>query len=99
MPVPAYGNGRAHAERPRARRGLLEGSVDPRARRSLLEVIALPRIGMEPTRGRRVPSSEAEPARGDLEWAALVGRRGHSGVGHACVCLSETCLALAFCRF
>jgi hypothetical protein len=99
MPVPACGNGRARAERPRVRRGLLEGGADPRARRSLLEVSALPRIGTEPTRGRCVPSSEAEPARGDLEWAALVGRRGHRGVGHACACLSEKCLALAFCRF
>jgi hypothetical protein len=28
MPVPAYGNGRARAERPRARRSLLEGGAE-----------------------------------------------------------------------
>jgi hypothetical protein len=37
MPVPACGNGRARAERPRARRSPFEGGVHPRARRSLLE--------------------------------------------------------------
>jgi hypothetical protein len=99
MPVPAYGNGRARADRLRARRSLLEGGVDPRARRSSLEVSAPPSNGAEPARGRRVPSSEAEPARGDLEWAALAGRRGHRNVGHACACLSEARSALACCGF
>jgi hypothetical protein len=87
MPVPAYGNGRARAERPRARRSLLEGGVDPRARRSPLEVSVHPR-------------ARRDLLEGIFEWAALVGRRGHHGMGHApCACLSKTCLALAFCRF
>jgi hypothetical protein len=55
MHVPAYGNGPARAERPRARRSLLEGT---------------------------------------FEWAALVGRGGHRGVGRAsCVRLSKMHLA------
>jgi hypothetical protein len=98
-PYPHTGTGVRVRRALEARWGLLEGGADPQARRSLLEVSALPRIGTDPTRGRCVPSSEAEPARGDLEWAALAGRRGHRGVGHACACLSEACLALAFCRF
>jgi hypothetical protein len=83
MPVPAYGNGRARAERPRARRGLLEGGADPRARRSLLEVSALPRTGQSPPEGGVCPRARQSLLEGIFEWAALVGRRGHRGVGHA----------------
>jgi hypothetical protein len=34
MPVPVYGNGRARAERPRARRSLVEGGADPQRGRA-----------------------------------------------------------------
>jgi hypothetical protein len=47
--MPVYGNGRARAECPRARRSLPEGDADPRARRSPLEVSApLERDGARP---------------------------------------------------
>jgi hypothetical protein len=87
MPVPSYGNGRARAERPRARWSLLEGGVYPRARRSPLEG------GVYPRAGRSL-------LEGTFEWAALVGRGGHRGVGRApCARLSKMHLALVFSRF
>jgi hypothetical protein len=70
MPVPVCENGRARAERPRARRSSLEGGVYPRARRSLLE--------------------------GTFEWAALVGRGGHRGVGRAPCALKKDALSFGF---
>jgi hypothetical protein len=57
---------------------------------------------------REGASSEAEmnpragrsPLEGAFDWAALVGRGGHRGVGRAsCVCLSERCFVLVLCRF
>jgi hypothetical protein len=100
MPVPAYGNRCARAERPRARRSLLEGGMDPRARRSPLEVSVRPRMGRSPLEGGVRPRARRSLLEGFFEWAASVGRRGYRGVGHApCACLSKTCLALAFCRF
>jgi hypothetical protein len=73
MPVPAYGNGRARAERPRARRNLLEGGADPRARRSLLEVSALPRTGRNPPEGGVYPRARRSLLEGILSgppwWA------------------------------
>jgi hypothetical protein len=94
MPVPARGNGRAREEasskeetNPRARRSALEGGVDPRARRSALEGGVDPRV-------RRSPLD------GALDWATLVGRGGHHGVGRALgVCLRERCFVSVFCRF
>jgi hypothetical protein len=83
MPVPAYGNGRARAERPRARQSLLEGGVDPRARRSLLEVGVRPRMGRSPLEGGVRPRARRSLLEGIFEWAASVGRRGHRGVGRA----------------
>jgi hypothetical protein len=83
MPVPAYGNGRARAERFRAERNLLEGSADPRARRSPLEVSVLPRTERSPPEGGVCPQARRSLLEGIFEWAALVGRRGHCGVGHA----------------
>jgi hypothetical protein len=84
MPVPAYGNGRARAERPRARRSLLEGGVYPRAGRSLLE-------------GGVYLRARWSLLEGTFEWAALVGRGGHRGAGRApCARLSKMHLALVF---
>jgi hypothetical protein len=94
MSVPACGNRRAcegassEAEaNPRARRNPLEGAMNPRARRNPLEG------GVNPRARRNLPE-------GAFEWAALVGRGDHRSVGRApCVCLSEMCLVLVFCRF
>jgi hypothetical protein len=94
MPVPTCGGGHARegasseAEaNPRARRSPLEGGVYPRARRSPLEG------GVSLRAGRSL-------LKGALDWAALVGRGGHRGVGCAsCVCLSERCFVLVLCRF
>jgi hypothetical protein len=94
MPVPAYGNRRARAERPRARRSSLEGGADPRARRSLLEVSALPRTGRSPHEGGVCPRARRSLLEGIFEWVASVGRRGHRGVGHVLCALSEARLAL-----
>jgi hypothetical protein len=72
---------------PRARRSPLEGGVNPRARRSPLEGGVNPRVGWSPL----------ERA---LDWATLVGRGGHRGVGRdLCVRLSERCFVLVFFRF
>jgi hypothetical protein len=70
MPVPAYGNGRARAGRPRARRSLLEYGMDPRVRRSPLE-------------GSMCPRARRILLEGIFEWAASVGRRDHRGGGRA----------------
>jgi hypothetical protein len=82
-PYPAYGNGRARAECPRARRSPLEGGADPRARRSPLEVSAPPRMGRSPPEGGVCPRARRSLLEGIFKWAALVGRQGHRGVGHA----------------
>jgi hypothetical protein len=72
---------------PRARRSPLEGAVNPRARRNPLE-------------GGVYPRARRSLLEGTFEWAALVGRGDHCGVGRVlCVRLSEVRLALVFCRF
>jgi hypothetical protein len=72
---------------PRAGRSLLEGGVYPQAGRSLLE-------------GGVHPRARRSLLEGTFEWAALVGRGGHRGVGRApCVRLSKMRLALVSCRF
>jgi hypothetical protein len=81
--MPVYGSGRACAERPRARRNPLKGGADPRARRSLLELSAPPRTGRSPPEGGVRPRARRSLLEGIFEWAALVGRRGHRGVGPA----------------
>jgi hypothetical protein len=83
MPVPACGNGRARAERPRARRSPLEGGVYPQAGRSPLEGGVYPRAG----RGL---------LKGTFEWAASVGRGGHRGVGRALCVLKKDALSFGF---
>jgi hypothetical protein len=83
MPVPACGNGRACAERPRARRSPLEGSVYPRARRSSLE-------------GGAHPRARRSLLEGTFEWAALVGRGGHRGVGRAPCVFKQGALSFSF---
>jgi hypothetical protein len=74
MPVPACGDGRAHAVHSRARRNPPEGSVHPRAGRSP------PEEGVHPRARRSL-------LEGTFEWAALVGRGGHRSVGRARVCI------------
>jgi hypothetical protein len=94
MPVPACRNGRAcegvssEAEaNPRARWSLLEGVVNPRARRNPLE-------------GGLNPQARRNLLEGAFDWATPVGRGDHHSVGRApCVCLSERCFTLVFCRF
>jgi hypothetical protein len=94
MPVPACGGGCAREGAPseaevypRVRRSLLEGGVYPRARRSPLEE------GVSPRAGRSL-------LEGALDWATLVGRGDHRGVGRAsCMYLSEKCFVLVFCGF
>jgi hypothetical protein len=81
--MPVYGNGRARAKCPRARRSLLEGGADPRARRSPLEVSAPPRTGRSLPKGGVWPRARRSLLEGIFQWAALVGRQGHRGVGHA----------------
>jgi hypothetical protein len=83
MPVYGNGRGRARAECPRARRSLPEGDADPRARRSPLVVSAPPRTGRSPPEGGVCPRARRGLLEGIFEWAALVGRQGHRGVGHA----------------
>jgi hypothetical protein len=39
------------------------------------------------------PRARRSLLEGIFEWAALVGRQGHRGVGHALLCLSEARLA------
>jgi hypothetical protein len=64
-----------------------EAEMNPQARRSPLEGGVNPRVGRSPLEGA-------------LDWATLVGRGGHRGVGHALgVCLSERCFVSVFCRF
>jgi hypothetical protein len=64
-----------------------EAEMNPRARRSPLEGGVNPRVGWSPL----------ERA---LDWATLVGRGGHCGVGRdLCVRLSERCFVLVFFRF
>jgi hypothetical protein len=86
MTVPACGNGRA-CEGASSKAEPARGGVNPRARRNLLEG------GVNP-RARRNLLEVA------FEWATSVGRGDHRSVGRApCVCLSERCFALVFCRF
>jgi hypothetical protein len=107
MLVPACGNGRAcegvssEAEvNPRARRGPLERGVNPRAGRSPLEGGVDPRARRSPLEGCVDPRVRRSLLEGALDWATLVGRGGHHGVGRALgVCLSERCFVLVFRSF
>jgi hypothetical protein len=91
MPVPACGNRRecegasSEAEAsPRARRNPLEGGVSPRARRILLE-------------GGVSPRARRNLLEGAFDWATLMGRGGHRGVGRALrVRLSKRCALFLF---
>jgi hypothetical protein len=61
-----------------------EADVSPRARRSLLEGVVSPR-------------ARRNPLEGAFDWATLVGRGGHRGVGRAqCVRPSERCVSFCF---
>jgi hypothetical protein len=93
MLVPACGNGRARAERPRARRSPLEGGAYPRARRSPLEVSIHPRTGRSPLEGGACPRARRSLLEGIFEWAALVGRGGHRGVGRASCVFKKSALS------
>jgi hypothetical protein len=69
--------------------------MNPRARRSPLEGAVNPRA-----EGGVNPRARRSPLEGALDWATLVGRGNHHGVGRAlCVHLSERCFVLVFCRF
>jgi hypothetical protein len=60
----------------------------------------VPSSEVEPARGRRDPRARRNLLEGAFDWATPVGRGGHRSVGHAlCVCLSERCFVLVFCRF
>jgi hypothetical protein len=83
MPVPVCGNGRARAERSRARRSLHEGGVCPRA-------------GWSPLKGGVYPRAGRSLLEGTFEWAALVGRGGHRGVGRAPCALKQDALSFGF---
>jgi hypothetical protein len=97
MPVPACGHERARAERPRARRSLFEGGVYPRARRSPLDVSVHPRTGRSPPEGGVCPRARRSLLEGIFEWAALVGRGGHRGVGRAlCVRFKQDASGFGF---
>jgi hypothetical protein len=59
-----------------------------------------PRAGRSPLEGGVYPRARRSLLEGTFEWAALVGRGGHRGVGRApCARLSGMRLALVFCRF
>jgi hypothetical protein len=69
---------------PRARRSLLEGGAGPRVRRNLLE-------------GGVSPRARWNLLEGAFDWATLVGRGGHRGVGRALrVRLSKRCALFLF---
>jgi hypothetical protein len=101
MSVPAYGDWRARAGHPRARRSPLEGGVCPQAGRSPLGGGVCPRAGRSPLEGGVCPragrspleggvaSSEAEPARGDLRVGRLGGPSGPPWRGPCPVCLTR----------
>jgi hypothetical protein len=104
MSVPACGNRRAcegassEAEvNPRARRSPLEGAVDPRARRDLLEGAVSPRARRNLLEGGVSPRARRNLLEGAFDWATLVGRGGHRGVGRALrVSLSKRCVLFRF---
>jgi hypothetical protein len=104
MPVPACGNRRAcegassEAEvSPRARRNPLEGGVSPQARRNPLEGGVSPRAGRNPLEGAVSPRARRNLLEAAFDWATLVGRGGHRGVGRALrVRLSKRCALFSF---
>jgi hypothetical protein len=62
----------------------LEGGVSPRERRNPLE-------------GDVIPRARQNPLGGAFDWATLVGRGGHRGVGRALrVRLSKRCVLFRF---
>jgi hypothetical protein len=104
MSVPACGNRRAcegassEAEvNPRVRRNPLEGAVDSRARRDLLEGAVSPRAWRNLLEGGVSPRARRNLLEGAFDWATLVGRGGHCGVGRALrVSLSKRCVLFRF---
>jgi hypothetical protein len=59
-----------------------------------------PQAGRSPLEGGVDPRAGRSPLGGAFDWAALVGRGGHRGVGCALrVRLSVRCFVLVFCRF
>jgi uncharacterized protein YggU (UPF0235/DUF167 family) len=94
MPVPACGNRRA-------REGASsEAEVNPRARRNALEGVVSPRARRNPLEGAVTPRARRNQLEGAFRWATPMGRGDHRSVGRApCVCLSERCFTLIFCRF
>jgi hypothetical protein len=76
-PYPRTGSG------VRAQNALLEGGADPRARWSPLEGSVLPRAGRSPPEGGVCPRARRSLLEGVFERAALAGRWGRRGLGHA----------------
>jgi hypothetical protein len=82
---------------PRARRSPLEGGVSSRARRNLLDGGVSPRARRNPLEGGAGPRVRRNLLEEAFDWATLVGRGGHRGVGRAlCVRLSRRCVLLLF---
>jgi hypothetical protein len=82
---------------PRARRNPLEGGAGPRARRNSLEGGVSPGARRNPLDGGVSPRARRNLLDGAFDWATLVGRGGHRGVGRArCVCLSKRCALFLF---
>jgi hypothetical protein len=83
MTVPACGS-RCACEGPSSEAEPARGGVGPRARRSPLE-------------GGVSPRARWNPLEGAFDWATLVGRGGHCGVGRALrVCLGKRCVLFLF---
>jgi hypothetical protein len=56
-----------------------------------------PRAGRSPLEGGVDPRARRSLLEGALDWAPMVGRGGHRGVGRALgVCLSERCFVSVF---
>jgi hypothetical protein len=67
---------------------------------ALSEAETNPRAGRSPLEGGVDPRARRSLLEGALDWAPMVGRGGHRGVGRALgVCLSERCFVSVFCRF
>jgi hypothetical protein len=74
-----------------------EAEVNPRVRRSLLEGAVSPRARRNPLEGGVSPRARWKPLEGAFDWATLVGRGGHRGVGRALrVRLSKRCVLFRF---
>jgi hypothetical protein len=91
-------NARTRVRGRRAREGASsEAEVNPRARRSPLEGGVYPRTRRSPLEGGVYPRAGRSLLEGALDWATLVGRGDHRGVGRAlCLCLIERCFVCGF---